>query len=100
MLFNAIYNLGSTEQKKGNFEGSVPLLLRALEIERAENNIRWRAASMHLLAVAYHERGDDDQALLLLEEAKELFRQSGFTVKAEEVEDLIQKIMNSRENKE
>jgi len=91
-LFNGLYNWGSAEQKLGNFEVSLPLLQRALKIAQADDVIRWRAATLHLLAVTYFELGEYERATAYLEEAVELFRQSGYTVKVRELESLQKEI--------
>lgn len=90
--FNGLYNWGSAEQKLGRFEQSLPLLQQALEIAQAEEVIRWRAASLHLLAVTYNALGQHTLAVQYLDDAAELFRQSGFTVKVRELENLRKEI--------
>ncbi len=89
-LFYALLNLGVALMLLKRYPEALANLDKALAIARRENNNTWMGLAHYAIGGTYHETGDRVQAQAALETARDLFRQSGFTAKLNEVEAYMQ----------
>ena len=90
-LFYALLNLGSAENKLGEFATALTHHQQALEIAHGQDNRMWVAHALQSIGEDQHQLGAHAQAQQAFKEALMHFRAGGMKAKIAEVEDYIQK---------
>lgn len=90
LYFNSLLNRGAGEHELGDYEQALATHHKAYEIAEKEAYLPWKADAKYSMGEDLHKMNKLDEAQICFNEALELYQESGWKAKVEELTDFME----------